>query len=393
MKRILVIPTWYPTNLHPINGVFIRQQVLALSKKFHVAVLVPCFINWRHIFKGTVTCRSVLEEQDGIFFVNEGRTSHIPRIPKLSHALYAKVARDGFEKLLSEWGRPDIIHAHVVLPAGWAATLLGRQYGIPVVLTEHSGPFSMHLKNATNRRLVKETLTHVDRLVTVSPALARQIQGIIPTVDPQIVGNIINTDFFTPPDAQPKVSSVSPCRFLSVAVLKKPKGMRYLIEAARILIQRGHRTFELIIGGDGPERPGLEKLAGLMGLTEICRFPGMFTPSEVRDRMQHCDVFVLPSLQETFGIVLAEAMSCGKPVISTRSGGPEFIVTPDTGILVDVADPVALADTMEKFILRQVSYDYLKVRQSIIDRFSEEAFLRDISAVYEEACSARVKGY
>jgi glycosyltransferase involved in cell wall biosynthesis len=250
----------------------------------------------------------------------------------------------------------------------------------------------MHLKSGASRRLVKETLTRVDALVAVSPALARQIREVVPAAEPKIVGNIIDTDFFTPPAAGQDAAGVSAFRFLSVAILKKPKGMHHLLEAARILVQRGHRTFELIIAGDGPERPGLETLAGDIGLTGICRFPGMLTPPEVRDRMRQCDVFVLPSLQETFGVVLGEAMSCGKPVISTRCGGPEFVVTPDSGTLVDVADPAGLAEAMERFILRKVSYDPFKVRQSVMDRFSRDAFVRDISAVYEEACSARRKG-
>ena len=100
--------------------------------------------------------------------------------------------------------------------------------------------------------------------------------------------------------------------------------------------------------------------------------------------MQECNVFVLPSLHETFGIVLGEAMACGKPVISTRCGGPEYVVTPDTGVLVDVANPVALADAMEAFISGRHSYDPQLVRRSVTERFGEEAFLRNISSIYEQ---------
>ena len=383
-KKILVLPSWYPSDIHPINGVFIREQVLALSQQFLVAVLVPCFIGWRQVFRRTITFKSQLEEQEGIYVVNEGRATCIPRIPRLSYSIYARAARQGFEKLVAEWGRPDILHAHVVLPAGWAATLLKEKYDIPVVLTEHSGPFSMHLKTSSNRRLVKDTLSRTDRVITVSPALEQQIKDFIPTVDLQVLGNIINTDFFTPGQERSSESSRSTCRFLTVAIMKRPKGLHYLLEAAQILIQRGLSSFELILGGDGPERQRLMVMAQQMGLSDTCRFLGGLAPSEVRSWMQQCDVFVLPSLQETFGVVLGEAMSCGKPVIATRCGGPEYVVTPETGFLVDAADPVALADTMERFILGHVKYDAAVIRQSVKERFSREAYLKNISAVYDQ---------
>jgi glycosyltransferase involved in cell wall biosynthesis len=100
--------------------------------------------------------------------------------------------------------------------------------------------------------------------------------------------------------------------------------------------------------------------------------------------MQQCDVFVLPSLQETFGIVLGEAMSCGKPVIATRCGGPEYVVTPETGLLLNAADPVALADAMERFILGHINYDPTIIRQTIKERFGKEAYLNNISQVYDK---------
>ena len=94
--------------------------------------------------------------------------------------------------------------------------------------------------------------------------------------------------------------------------------------------------------------------------------------------MQKCDVFVLSSLHETFGVVVGEAMACGKPVISTRCGGPEFIVNEENGVLVDVANAQALAGAMEDFIADRVSFDPQTVRASVVNRFSPEAFVRNI---------------
>jgi glycosyltransferase involved in cell wall biosynthesis len=76
-------------------------------------------------------------------------------------------------------------------------------------------------------------------------------------------------------------------------------------------------------------------------------------------------------------------MACGKPVISTRCGGPEFIVNEENGVLVDVADAKALAGAMADFIQDRVAFDPQTVRASVVDRFSPEAFVRNITAVYE----------
>jgi glycosyltransferase involved in cell wall biosynthesis len=141
-------------------------------------------------------------------------------------------------------------------------------------------------------------------------------------------------------------------------------------------------NFKLVIGGDGKELPKLKETALRLGLSSCCTFLGMLTRGQVRDTLKAADVFILPSLGETFGIVLGEAMACGKPVISTRCGGPEFVVTPETGLLVEPADSKGLADTMSKFITGQMNYDPTVIRQSICRRFGEEAFLSAINNQY-----------
>ncbi len=80
-------------------------------------------------------------------------------------------------------------------------------------------------------------------------------------------------------------------------------------------------------------------------------------------------------------------MACGKPTIVTRCGGPEFLVTDETGLLVDVASPEGLANAMSQFMSGQVSFDAETIRRSVVDRFGAKAFLRNISAVYESVQS------
>jgi len=176
---------------------------------------------------------------------------------------------------------------------------------------------------------------------------------------------------------------------LTIALLSYQKGMNHLLHAAALLRARVDCPFELVIGCDGAERQQLEHLARQLGLTNICRFVGLLDRTQVRDWMRWCDVFVLPSIHETFGVVLGEAMACGKPVIATRCGGPEFVVEDGCGILVPIADAQALADAMEQFLLGQVQYDPVRIRESVCARFGEDAFLRNIETIYNEIWSRK----
>jgi glycosyltransferase involved in cell wall biosynthesis len=89
---------------------------------------------------------------------------------------------------------------------------------------------------------------------------------------------------------------------------------------------------------------------------------------------------------ETFGLVLVEAMATGLPVIATRSGGPEDIVTPNTGILVPTDDPEALAAAVKT--LRDAPADRFRpetIRAVAVDRYSPDTFVQRSRALYEDA--------
>ncbi len=385
-RKVLILPSWYPNEASNVSGIFIQDQVQEIAKKYDVVVLLLQGVLCQDLLRRRLVPKSQIEQRGGVTVYSERTLARLPSRFKLVYDSHYRVARQGFEKLLRAWGKPDLIHAHVVLPGGWAASKLGREYGIPVVLTEHSGPFSVHLRSECQRRLVRQTLTQVNRTIAVSPAMARQILAFQNGLKIEVVGNIVRTDFFIPAEDRKKCSSPV-TRVLSVGLLTQDKGMIYLLEAAHLLVLRGVTSFELFIGGDGPERSKLEEQMRSCNLSNRCFFLGLLSRSQVRDWMQQCDVFVLPSLHETFGMVVGEAMACGKPVIATRCGGPEFILTPETGLLVDVANSIALSNAMDEVISGRATFDPTAIRQSVCKRFGEQAFLQNISAIYEQVWS------
>ena len=382
-KKILFVPSWYPDEDDPIAGVFIEEQAVALSKEFDVAVLLPKMAAWRNVMKSNAPDKSMKKQQSGLTVYHEYARPLIPHGPEsIDYGTFRRAAQKGFKRIVNEWGKPDIIHTHVVLPGGWSALGVAKQNGIPIVLTEHSSPFSMHLGTELSRRLVRETLTGVNQIVAISPALARQLLDFESGLKIEVIGESLRTDFFVPAEDVDKANRTRKSFFVA-ARLAEQKGLEHLVRAVHLLVDKGLNSFELVIGGDGPDRQKLEQLVQNLAISSYCRFLGGLNREQVRERMQKCDVFVLSSLHETFGVVVGEAMACGKPVISTRCGGPEFFVNEQNGVLVDVANPRALADAMEDFLLDRLSFDPQRVRASVVNRFSPEAFVKNITAVYE----------
>lgn len=186
--------------------------------------------------------------------------------------------------------------------------------------------------------------------------------------------------------ALPAVDAVSaahePVRFCSYGRMVSKKGFDVLLHAFRQFLDRGHRGV-LQIGGDGDERSALERLSASLNLSAQVKFVGWIEqPAEILDA---CDVFVLPSLDEPFGIVLLEAMARGKAIIATRTQGPLEILDDSTAWLVNTGDATELADALCTATLHP--HDLTSKAQTALARFKShyatDAVIPRIVEVYE----------
>ena len=378
--KVAIIASWYPTYAQ--EGIFVKEQADALARVHDIAVIAPRCVGWGSaLLRGLWNPRFSMVRTNDVLTLHERHFNLVPRCPLgWRMPFVGRTIGRAFRRLCAQWGRPDILHAHVVVPGGYAAVQLGRANNLPVVLTEHWSEFLGEIP-AGRKRLYRDTLRQCNRILAVSPALAARLQELVPENPVTAVGNLVRTDFFTIRSVPRNDQRI---RFFSVGDVRACKGAGYLVEATRILRDKGVEGFEVLVGGEGEDRLSLEQRTKDLGLTAHCRFLGRLSRERVRDQMQACDVFVLPSLVETFSIATAEAMACGKPVIATRCGGPEFVVTPGAGIFVDPGDPAALAEAMERFIVGKVSCDPSLTRASIVDRFSEGPFVDQTTRIYEE---------
>ena len=380
--RILILPASYPAPGNPVSGVFYHEQAQALAMRHDVAVYVPRLAGWWEPRKWAGGNGFSAGEYEGVRVYRAVGIKPAPLqlMPGPVLAILLNTARSGLQRVIADWGRPDLIHAHVSMPAGWTAVQLGHELGIPVVITEHSSGFADWMQKPGMREPVEDALRGAERVIAVSPSLKERIEKHLPGLAVTVVGNVVQTERFVPLD-NPAPNPVF--RFLCVATLKKVKGVEFLIRAARKLLDRGMDQFEVHIGGDGPERDRLCNMVAQLELRGHVQFLDLLDKSDVVRHVQQCDALVAPSLLETFCVILAEAMSCGKPVVSTHCGGPDWVVPEHAGILVDPGNPVALADAMAELISGNRVFDGAAIRRSVVDRFSPEKIVGELEQFYK----------
>jgi glycosyltransferase involved in cell wall biosynthesis len=376
--KVLFITTWYPTKEHPIGGVFVREHAKAAGLYTDVAVL-------HHL--GTKRHLKALwrMEEESDCSLTEGIpiyrvwSRHLP-IPVSSYLIYIWSVLRGFRYIVSKGFRPDIINAHIY-EAGVPSVLIGKLFRIPVVITEHSTEFPRKLLKGIDTQKARFAFARADMVLPVSKALQRAIEeyGIMARF--QVVPNVVDVSLFYP-DSSARLKRAERC-LLTVALLDSShkKGIPFLFEALRHLYEK-RKDWHLDIVGDGPARAEYERVAKNLGLAEQITFHGMKSKPEIGAFMRKADLFVLPSLFETFSVVTAEALSSGMPVLATRCGGPEEFVTEENGLIVAPGSIGALFNGLDYMLNNLEKFNSERISHYVTERFSPERVGEQLHQLY-----------
>lgn len=388
-RHILVIPSWYPSEYNPANGGFFRDQAMAVrAAGARVGVIYPELRSLRSLRPGSLRAnhfQTVWSDDAGIPTLRF-QGWNLPG--RLQLEVWRRQALRLFDLYVERQGRPDLIHAHGAQTAGSAASLIRSERGMPYMLTEHSSAFVRGLFAEWRHPFLRAAFADATRIAAVSGALAHTIApwaaGRSREID--VIPNLVDPAFFTLPT---RPVPRSPYRVVCVALLNANKQVDVLLRAFSRAFT-GASDVSLDVGGDGPERDRLEALARELGLEARVRFHGLLDRGGVRDLMQRSHLFVLPSAKETFGLVCAEAMCCGLRVLSTRSGGPEEIVTANVGTLVAPGDVDALAAALASERARgaPTADEAASIRADATARFGRDAVAATLLAKYEEIAAA-----
>ncbi len=390
--HVLVIPSErYVPKEKPLAGIFQYDQAHALKRAgVQVGVVAPMPRSLRLMKQGIRKWPKGIEIADdqGIpTYRYQGWNWAPGKAPLLFSRFFLSVGKRLFRRYVRDHGLPQVIHAHNSLYAGLLASRLKARYGVPFVLTEHSSAYLTGSIRGVQRPFVEETLRNASACGVVSKGLGRTLERLFPNVEFtwQWLPNVLDTLFEHQKwPNNDKVGSQEMFRFLSVGALIEIKNHKGLLRAFARSFKDNHNV-QLRVGGDGLLREELVLLSRELRIEDQVVFLGALTREQVLAEMQSCDVFVLPSKHETFGVVIIEALSSGKPVVATACGGPEEIVNTKNGLLVPPQDELALAEALQRMFSQAGSYDGALIREECLSLFGEAAVVNRLKALYNRA--------
>lgn len=262
----------------------------------------------------------------------------------------------------------NLLHIHVWNPASGRYGLLAAQrLRIPYILTEHD-PFELSpFKNWIKEKLIKDTKAIIaiseknkELLGKLYPALKKRITTIHNGIDTTWFASQLlsfsplekekyREQVFEVNERSPKAGTEMTTPIITtIAELHPRKGLMYLLKACEILTKKD-LDYKCIIIGEGEQRKEIESFIKTHQLEKYIKLLGR--RHEIPHLLASSDVFVLPSLNEAFGLVLLEAMMAGLPIVATNNGGiPEIIEDGKNGILVPPKDAQAIAGAIEKIL-------------------------------------------
>ena len=383
--KILFVTNWYPTLDEPAKAVWVREHAKAVQLYADVVVL-----HFAGTDAGLRPSSHVLPETNEV--LNEGiptyRVRHRrSRIPHLSYLYYVRGLFRAYRHLSDQGFRPHIIHAHIY-DVGGPAVLLGRRHSIPVVVSEQFSSFPRQLLGPLDLFKAWLAFRWAHRVLPVSLALQRAIETYGIHAHFQVVPNVADTAIFAPPPAR---EPTLPQRLLFVGQLVPIKGLPYLLHALSAL-RHPRADWHLDIVGDGHARQIYESLAAELGLSANVSFHGLKTKREVAHLMRGADLFVLPSLCETFSAPSVEALATGLPVLATRCGGPEEFMRDGLGLLVPPGDTGALTEGLHSMLDHLPAYSRHEVAQYARDHFSPEVVGAILHAIYRSLDAPKRSG-
>lgn len=278
-----------------------------------------------------------------------------------------------------------LIHNHSAMRGSfWRKNVfstLARMKGIPVILHLHGSEMEKfyYSQSSWGKKRITSVLHKANVVMVLSKSWEVFVLKIAPNANVQIVYNYVSL-----PKINNKPNVNDTVNVLFLGLIGKRKGVYDLIDAVK-KVKLVRKNFKVLIGGNG-EAESLQKLIAKNSLQEHVIYLGWVSGSAKEEYLCSCDIFILPSYNEGLPMSLLEAMSWGKPVISTRVGGiPELIRDNQDGIIVDAGSVEQISDSLIKLIESEEKRSLFgrSARKRIEEGFSDKVVLPQIDALYQ----------
>jgi len=372
--RILTFTSLYPNSLQPSFAVFVHQRTEHLSRlsgnSVQVVAPVPYFPLWIPLGHWQRIARIPGKEQLGELTVRHPRYL---LVPKVSMRFHGRLMYGGCESLVRQLHareRFDCIDAHFVYPDGFAACLLGKMLGVPVIVSARGTDLTLYPSFRTIRPLIEWTLDHAAGLIAVSASLKNEMLALGANRKKiRVIANGVDINRFQATDrgfARRQLGlSVDAQIVVSVGALLPVKGHDRLIAAIAAMKDQFPRLRAYIVG-EGSERARLESQIREAGIAERVFLVGSKPNDELQAWFNAADVSCLASSREGWPNVVSESIACGTAVVATNVGGvQEIISSPELGIVVEPelsAIARGLADALRTHWNRDVMVEHAQQR-------------------------------
>ncbi len=390
--HILIVPAWWPSPEQPINGIFCEDYARAFAAAgAKVGVVFPDMVSPRYFGRGTNVSwlPSLMHER-----LPDAPEVEIVRVRGLHTALgrpalqmrrFERWMKRGLGYYAAAHGEPDILHAMCAIPAGWACTRrAATANGRPVVVTEHTGPFSLVMSRRKGERFVREALHDADEVVAVSEPLAREMRDRGIDREIGVIHNPVAPCFLreaaAPPPMQQDASGRPIFHAVFVGRLTPLKGVLEIIEAARRLSNDPRFTIHWHFVGDGELNGEIRTRFEAANMTDRLHMMGLCRKRMIANLLDASHVLLLPSQGENCPLAVCESLCAGRPVIGTRGTGCEALIGDGDGLLTRIGDAAELVDRIVECLENYGRWDHAAIARRAAARFSMEA----ISSQYAE---------
>ena len=386
--HIVEIPSFFP----PYGGEFCLEQAGALQRRGHQVGIVS---NVQLSVKRSLPAYFSLpygrqwDEREGMPLYY-GYQRGVPRVIRFNVHRWVTIVRSMFGQYVARHGEPDVLHAHCAKWAGYAAMLLGREWHIPDVITEHmplwnyQEEFGPAPSKAWQVSLLREAYEQAACVIGVSEELQDDLSCYFGrNYRYAFISNLIDTRFY---HYQPRQRAAGePFRFVCPAIYTWRKGYDVLLAA---MGRMRHSHVELHVAGSGTDGKAFRHLLDGSTVAGRVTVHGALDKTQMRDLLWQCHAVALATRGEVQPLSLLEAMSTGIPYVSTQAV-PRCERCEGTRV-VPVDDVEAFAAAMDA-IVDNSAVDGKAISEWVKRMASEEIVAAQIESVLQAAVSASAR--
>lgn len=386
--RVVLFSHLFPTSQASAMGRFVEDQVQAVAKldvettvvtvRFLQLRISDPFVFLRGVWVGLVVGRAHAG-------VSARGTSYYeiqcpaPRLGGAVQALLYAICAIRFLPRLTEQGRKfDLVHVHTSLLDGTAGRAVANRLRVPLVITEHTGPFRSLLRRLGSRSLVASAFVRASRVLAVSSSLRDDMIGLFPesAAKIQVVPNTFASEAFHFSNSASQEESIGWLGYIS-EIKRVDRVLATFVE-----MKKTKSDLKLkIISVDALPEAFMNSASDSDVTTSIERIAAV-SRGEVAAALRSLSVLLVTSESETFSVACLEALAVGTPVVSTDCGGPSDIIRSEhDGCIVTSNTPKDLAIAA----LKIMAADSREARHARAERALAKFGERTIGQAYVDA--------